>query len=161
MKTAQALLGVTNNSRNWLRMWSSDFSEAEATSSGGTATNPLAWQLAHIAAIQDEVYMIFAGKPGVVPASLRTLAGNASASPVPGTPFPPVNELWTLLDQTHANITALIEATPEGEFDSPPKSPHPFFKSLGQALYTIASNEAYHTGQIGALRKALGKKKIV
>lgn len=45
--------------------------------------------------------------------------------------------------------------------DRAPPVPHPFFHSLGQAIYEIALNEHYHIGQIAALRKLLGKARVM
>jgi hypothetical protein len=39
--------------------------------------------------------------------------------------------------------------------------PHPYCHALGQAIYEIALNENYHIGQIAALRKLLGKPRIM
>ena len=160
MQSRQALLGVTNGARAWLKMWASDFSETEARASAGTHANPLAWQLGHVACTQDFIYSLFTGKPGVVPESLHKTCGNACPEPTAATTFPSSPELWALLEKTQANIVGLIESSSESELDRPPLQPHPFFPSLGQAIHTIATNEAFHTGQVGVLRKALGKKRI-
>ena len=160
MQLRQALLNMTNDARGWLKMWADGFTEADAKSLGGTTTNPLAWQLGHIAATQQEVYMLFTGKPGIVPEPVRKICGTSCPEPTAATHYPPLSELWALLEKTQANIAGLIESSSESELDRPPLQPHPFFPSLGQAVYTIATNEAFHTGQVGVLRKALGKKRI-
>jgi hypothetical protein len=160
MHSQQALLGITKSAREWLRYWSSDFSEKEAVTSAGTGANPLAWQLGHIACTQDMVYSLFTGKPGVVPEAVRSLCGTSSPAPTEGTRFPPMAELWGLLERTQANVLQLIETASDADLDKPPVKPHPFFHTLGQSVYTIATNEAYHTGQVGVIRKALGKKPI-
>jgi len=82
------------------------------------------------------------------------------ASSTAATTLPPVAELWALLERTQASIVGLVESSSDAELDRPPLTPHPFFPSLGQAVYTVATNEAYHTGQVGVLRKALGKPRI-
>jgi hypothetical protein len=49
MELKDALRSISNDARGWLKAWARDFSEAEALQpgNGGTAPNPLAWQLGH------------------------------------------------------------------------------------------------------------------
>jgi hypothetical protein len=37
---------------------------------------------------------------------------------------------------------------------------NPYFHTLGQGVYEAALHENYHVGQIGALRKRIGKSRI-
>lgn len=156
----ETLLAIANSARNWLKMWAKDFTPAEATQAGGTAVNPLAWQLGHIACTQDDAYKLFSGKPGVAPQDLRAVCGNGCPLPTAGTRYPPLSELWDLLDRTQAQLVGLIEKSSEDDFERPPLKENPFFKTLGQATYDISLHENYHVGMIATLRKALGKKSI-
>jgi hypothetical protein len=65
-----------------------------------------------------------------------------------------------LLDVTHAQLLRELDQAAPGELDRPPREPNRFFRSLGQAVYEAALHENYHVGEIGALRKALGKPRI-
>ncbi len=160
MQVGQALVGISNDARGWLKAWAQDFTEAEARESGGTRTNPIAWQLGHIAASEDDVYMLFSGRPSNVPESVRSVCGTGCPPPSAATQYPPLADLWEILDRTHAALTRLAEEAGEADLDKPPLRENPFFKSLGQAIYEIALHENYHVGEIGTLRKALGKKKM-
>lgn len=160
MQIRPALIAITNDARGWLKAWAQDFDPSEATSSAGTRTNPVAWQLGHIAATQDDVYMLFTGKPGAVPADLRAVCGNSCPQPTAATLYPSLSTLWELLGRTHAQLVGLVEQASDADLDRPPLVENPFFKSLGQAVYEIALHEGYHVGMVATLRKALGKKKI-
>lgn len=61
---------------------------------------------------------------------------------------------------THAQLLSLLDQASDSGLDRPPREANPFFKSLGQAIYGAALHESYHVGEIGALRKALGKPRI-
>lgn len=161
MQLRQALLGISNDARGWLKAWALDFTDAEATSSAGTTTNPAAWQLGHIACGEDDVYMLFSGELSTVPEVLRAVCGTGCPAPTASTRYPLVVELWTLLDHTHANLIGLVDqARSDADFDRPAPKENPFFKTLGQGVYEIALHENYHVGEIATLRKALGKKRI-
>ncbi len=141
MELRQTLIAISNDARGWLQAWSRDFTEREAAENGpgGGRPNPLAWQLGHLACVEDEV---------------------CAPQPPPDTTYPPLPDLWALLERTHRRLLELVErATPE-DLDRAPRTPNKFFTSLGQAVYEVALHENYHVGEIGALRKALGKPGI-
>jgi len=84
---------------------------------------------------------------------------SSSAPPATDTCYPPLAELWTLLDRTHERLLGVLEGAP-GDLDRAPRVPNPYFRSLGQGVYEAALHENYHVGEIAALRKALGKARI-
>jgi hypothetical protein len=165
MDLKQTLLAISNDARGWLKTWGRDFTESEALepSAGSRAPNPLAWQLGHLACVEEDVAQLFGPgtpPPPLVPKSLRAVCATGSASPSADTRYPPLAELWTLLDRTHAQLLEVLENAAAGDLDRAPRVPNPFFRSLGQGIYEAALHENYHVGEIGALRKALGKPRI-
>ncbi len=80
--------------------------------------------------------------------------------PKADTEFPPVAELWTLLERTHKRLLDVLDAASPAELDRPPRVANPYFHTLGQGIYEAALHENYHVGEIAALRKALGKPRI-
>jgi hypothetical protein len=163
MELRQTLIAISNDARGWLRAWGRDFTDREAgeCGPGEGRPNPLAWQLGHLACVEDDVGLLFgAGEPALVPPKLRAVCATGGPQPPPDTIYPPLADLWDLLDRTHQRVIALVEsATPE-DFDRLPRTHNTFFTSLGQAVYDAALHENYHVGEIGALRKALGKPRI-
>lgn len=154
MELRQTLIAISNDARGWLQAWGRDFTEREAVESGAGdgRPNPLAWQLGHLACVEDDVGQLFGASDPLVPSKLRARCATGAPQPPPGTTYPPLADLWALLQRTHERLLGLVEsATPE-DFD--------FFTSLGQAVYEAALHENYHVGEIGALRKALGKPRI-
>jgi DinB family protein len=160
-----ALRSISNDARGWLKAWARDFSEAEASQpgDGGTAPNPLAWQLGHLACVEEDVASLFSEDSApapLVPAALRGVCATGAPSPNPQTRYLPLGELWTLLDRTHERLLAVIDAAEPADFDRPPRVKNPYFNSLGQGVYEAALHENYHVGEIAALRKVLGKPRI-
>lgn len=162
MDLKQTLRAISDDARGWLSTWARDFSEAEARQSGPGEgrPNPLLWQLAHIASVEDEVAWLFGASSRLVPADLRAVCASGSPAPTPATRYPQLADLWSLLDVTHAQLLRLLERATAEELDRPPRETNPYFRSLGQAIYEAALHENYHVGEIGALRKAIGKPKI-
>ncbi len=160
MRLQDALLGVTKGARGWLKAWAKDFTDEEATEGGTAGLNPIAWQLGHVAATQDDVYCLFTGDQTIVPKTIRGICGTGCPAPTAETTYPPISELWMLLERTQDRLIGLIKRSSEADFDRPPLKENPFFHSMGQAIYEIALHENYHVGTVAALRKALGKTAI-
>jgi hypothetical protein len=162
MELRETLIAISDDARGWLQIWSRDFTEGEATESGAGEgrPNPLAWQLGHLACVEDDVGQLFGAGGSLVPGELRAICTSGAPRPRADTRYPALPELWSLLERTHGRLLDLVRsATPE-DFDRPPRTPNRFFRSLGQAVYEAALHENYHVGEIGALRKALGKPAI-
>jgi hypothetical protein len=158
MEIRQTLIDISNDARSWLKTWAGGFTQEHASDSGGTKTNPIAWQLGHLACVEDDVFRLFTGERGIVPDDVRAVCASGCPTPTAATRYPPVSELWSLLDRTHGRLTELIEDA--DDFDSPPLEENRFFHSLGQAVYEAALHENYHVGEIATLRKALGLSPI-
>jgi hypothetical protein len=165
MELKETLRAISNDARGWLKAWARDFTEDEARGSIGDARapNPLAWQLGHLACTEDDVAGLFtAGAPPapIVPDSLRAVCATGSPSPTPDTTFPPLADLWTLLDRTHERLLQVLDAASPAELDRSPRVANPYFHHLAQGIYEAALHENYHVGEIAALRKVLGKPRI-
>jgi hypothetical protein len=165
MELKNTLRAISDDARGWLNVWAKDFTEAEALEPGpdGRAPNPLAWQLGHIACVEDDVAQFFSTHSAplsLVPPALRQVCGTGSPAPTGATRYLRLTELWPLLEQTHARLLDLLEAAQPADLDRGPRVANPYFHSFGQGLYEAALHENYHVGEIAALRKVLGKSRI-
>jgi hypothetical protein len=165
MELKDTLRTISNDARGWLKAWTRDFTEAEASEPCGDsrAPNPLVWQLGHLACTEEDVAGLFTlGPPPapLIPGSLRAVCATGSPAPTAETQYLPLGALWTLLDRTHERLLEVLEAASAAELDRPPRVANPYFHSLGQGVYEAALHENYHVGEIAALRKVLAKPRI-
>jgi hypothetical protein len=160
MEICRTLVDISNDARGWLKAWAGDFTEAEATRTVPGGPNPLAWQLGHLASVEDDVVALFSGAALEVPPALRAVVASGCPGPTAETRYPSLSELWVMLERSHARLVGLAEKATPADLDREPLTPNRFFRSLGQAIYEAALHENYHVGEIGALRKALGKQKM-
>jgi hypothetical protein len=162
MLITDTLRDISNDARGWLTYWTRDFTEAEARTAGAgdDRPNPLAWQLGHLACVEDEVGWLFGGVDRLAPSELQAICSTGSPPPSGSTPFPSMEQLWALLNATHTRLLEVLGQAGEEGLARPPRQPNPYFRSLGQAIYEAALHETYHVGEIGALRKSLGKARI-
>lgn len=165
MELKDTLVAISNDARSWLKIWGRDFTDREALqpTADPRVPNPLAWQLGHLACVEEDVAQLFSpGAPPspLVPGQLRAVCATGSAPPSPETRYLPLAELWALLDRTHAQLLRVLEDAGAADLDRAPRVPNPYFRSLGQGVYEAALHENYHVGEIAALRKVLGKPRI-
>lgn len=160
MELRQALIDISNDARGWLKSWARDFTEEEATQTVTGGPNPLVWHLGHLASVEDDVFTLFTGAAPKVPPALRAIVATGCPIPTTATRFPSLSDLWSMLDESHVRLLSMAETAAPGDFDRTPLVPNRFFRTLGQAIYEVALHENYHVGEIGALRRALGKSKI-
>jgi hypothetical protein len=163
MDAKSMLVAISDDARGWLKAWARDFSEAEARLPvpGNRAPNPLAWQLGHLACVEDDVAQLFTQETqpqSPVSAALRATCATGSPAPDHTTEYPSLPELWALLEHTHTRLLTILKAA--GDLDRPPRVANPYFHSLAQGVYEAALHENYHVGEIAAVRKALGKARI-
>jgi hypothetical protein len=158
MRSKEVILAMLKDARGWLDAWSEGFTDREARSSRGAHVNPLAWQLGHVAATQDDVIRLFSrdGR-GVVPDALRRTFGNGCPKPGPRTRYPSLATLRRHLKRTLATLSRLVSASTERGLDRKPRVENAWFRSLGHGAYEIALHEMYHVGAIAVLRRAWKK----
>ena len=165
MEVKDTLRAISNDARGWLKSWARDFTDDEARQPIGDsrAPNPLAWQLGHLACTEEDVAGLFAAGPvpaPLVPESVRAACSTGGPTPTGDTEFPPLAELWTLLERTHERLLEVLDTASPAELDRPPREANPYFQTLAQGIYEAALHENYHVGEIAALRKTLGKPRI-
>jgi hypothetical protein len=71
--------------------------------------------------------------------------------------YPPIAEIQRVFDAVHAQAVAELGKLTDEELDVPVEQPHPAFKTkLGSVEYS-PGHELVHNGQIGLLRRLMGK----
>jgi uncharacterized damage-inducible protein DinB len=136
-----------------------DFTEEQAKEAGD-GRKPLVWYLGHVIIARNGLLKLFAG--GGDEAVTREFAerfgrgsdGSADFSDAPGKAE--LLEIYTRIQERATEFVSTL--APEDMGREPDReAPHPLFKTLGMALTLNASHDAYHAGQIGVLRRAMGK----
>ncbi|MGH7534198.1 MAG: DinB family protein, partial [Gemmatimonadales bacterium] len=128
MELKETLVAISNDARGWLKVWARDFTEAEALQPAADprVPNPLAWQLGHLACVEEDVARLFGpneSTEALVPMSLLGVCATGSAPPGTDTRYPPLAELWTLLDRTHAGLLGVLEGAVAADLDRAPRVP--------------------------------------
>lgn len=73
---------------------------------------------------------------------------------------PPLAEIRATFDRVHAQVLEELPRFTETELDTPVEPPHAVFATRLGALFFCSHHEMIHAGQIGLLRRLLGKPPI-
>jgi uncharacterized damage-inducible protein DinB len=137
-----------------------DFTPEEAVSRAGDL-KPLVWYLGHIA--QTEVYFLrlFGETDVSLSEEHATRFGRGSDGSLDHSDASK-EELVALLDDLHARMKSLLSSLSEDDLSRAAgvEVAVPVFKRLGSAFSLVVAHCGYHAGQIGDLRRAMGKDSI-
>ena len=125
-----------------------------APPAGGNCAN---WVLGHIVTTRSALAALIGGEP-FMSADLDALYGRGSPPMVDVDKAVPFSELLQHYGRSNEQLqTFLAQATDEDLAKALPE-PHEILGStIGEALTALAFHEAYHAGQLGILRRVLGK----
>ena len=125
----------------------------------------IAWQVGHIAMAQfrlclERLRNLQPGDWDLIPKDfLRTFAkGTVPEDNV--TSYPPLNEIKSVFHRVHVAVLKQVPEYEGSDLEIPIRNPHPIFKTKKEALLFSAQHEMLHAGQIGMLRRLLGKAPI-
>ncbi|MFP6693781.1 MAG: DinB family protein [Pirellulales bacterium] len=125
----------------------------------------IAWQAGHIAMAQFRLCLerLRNLQPGdfdlISKDGMRRFSKGSEPDPDPSA-HPSPNELCATLARVHAAVMLEAPRYDGGDLKEPLKNPHPIFKTKLEALYFCSKHEMLHAGQIGLLRRLMGKPSL-
>jgi hypothetical protein len=123
----------------------------------------IAWQVAHVAAAQYGLCLMRVrgrepGDEAILPEAYFELFKRGS-QPMGADKSPPVAEIERVFDAVHKQSLAELADQTDAALDVP-VDPHPAFKTKLEAVEFASPHEFVHAGQIGLLRRLMGKPPI-
>jgi uncharacterized damage-inducible protein DinB len=120
------------------------------------------WQVGHLAFAQYRMalWRIRGEKPNdgeLLPAHYYLLFGANSTPDADPTKYPDASEIRSALDRIHKEVLRELASIAETELDQEVLHPHPFANTKMKAILWCAHHEMMHAGQIGLLRRQLGR----
>ncbi len=113
--------------------------------------NSLNWVLGHIAASRNDIHSLI-GAPPAWSAETAALYLRGSSGVTDGATARPVPEILDVLDRSTTTIKARLAEMPSTDFERKLEK-----GTVGERLAFLQFHESYHTGQVGLLRRLLGK----
>lgn len=125
----------------------------------------IAWQVGHIAV--GEYWLALVRTRGqrpedeaLIPMAFQQPFERFTTPSFDATKYPSVAEINAVLDRVHEQTIRELRDMDESELDKPILKPHSLVKTKLWALFWCAQHEAVHAGQIGLLRRQLGKPPV-
>ncbi len=122
----------------------------------------VAWQVGHLAFAQYRLPLLRMRGPRpddaalIAPAFLAQFGADTVPERDP-TRYPSPAEIRAVFDRVHERVMQDLAGHPEADLDNPITLPHPIAKTKRDTLFWCAHHELVHAGQIGLLRRLLGK----
>lgn len=125
----------------------------------------IAWQVGHLAF--GEYRMALDRLRGVRPEDANLISesfliqfGRDSVADADPAKYPSIAEIRAVFDRVHEQTLLELRAFPEEELDHAPTKPHRLATTKLECLRWCSHHEMVHAGQIGLLRRLLGKKYV-
>ena len=143
--------------RRMLAALAEDFTEEQARERVGDL-KPLVWYLGHIAVTENYLLSLYGGAESAVSKEHLQRYGRGSDGHADFSDASKA-EMLELLETLRTRMKELLTslAVEDAEREAPGEVGHPLFAKLGSAISLINAHNAYHAGQIGVLRRAMGK----
>jgi uncharacterized damage-inducible protein DinB len=125
-------------------------------------TTHVAWQIGHLAVSQYNLCLRrirgrTAADEALIPDSYIDLF-KLGSTPVAGAEnYPPIAEIRRVFDAVYEQSLAELARLSDEELEVPVEQPHPVFKTKLGAVDYASGHELVHNGQIGLLRRLMGK----
>lgn len=123
----------------------------------------VAWQVGHLA--MAEYRLALERLRGERPEDAEMISeeflaafGKGSTPTSDASAYPSPTEIRETAARVHDAVLREMEVADDDQLDSPSLRPHPLFTKKIEALFWCADHELTHAGQIGLLRRLLGKE---
>lgn len=125
----------------------------------------VAWQVGHMAFAQYRLALdrIRGERPedaAFVSPEFLSVFGRDSVPDRDASKYPAAREIRTVFDRVHEQVLLELPGLPESEWYAPTLKPHALFNRKLDALLWCSHHETIHAGQIGLLRRLMGKAPV-
>jgi DinB superfamily len=158
----QAAVERLEMARRRVKEFTGDLTPAEWFWQPAEYTTHVAWQVGHLAV--SEYNLCLRRVRGRTQADESLIPGafiehfKLGSQPVAGAEnYPPITEVKRVFDAVHAQALKELAALTDEDLDVPVEQPHPVFQTKLGAVDYASSHEMVHNGQIGLLRRLMGK----
>jgi uncharacterized damage-inducible protein DinB len=117
--------------------------------------NSLNWVLGHIAVSRDNALALL-DEPRLWTPQETAPYAQGGAGPAGPADARALSEILAALERSHAILKGRLETTSAADLDRPLEK-----ETLGARLAFLQFHESYHAGQVGLLRRLLGKEGVI
>ncbi len=139
-----------------------DLDEGDWFTRPAGAPTHVAWQVGHLAMAQFRLCLerlrdLQPGDRDLISKDFQRMHGKGSEAVANAADSPSPAEIRGVFDSVYQRVLEEIPAYAADDVNEPLKNPHPMFTTKRGALIFAAQHEMLHAGQIGLLRRLMGK----
>ena len=151
--------------RHYTQSLIEDIADKEWFRPPSEGTTHIAWQIGHLAMAEYGLGLFRMrgrqeGDADLLPSRFRKLFGKGTTPNPDPNQHPSPAEIREVLDRVHQQVLAELPQHTEAALDEPCDEPYALFATKLGALYFCSAHEMMHAGQIGLLRRSLGKRPL-
>ena len=125
----------------------------------------VAWQVGHLAVAEYGLGLFRQrgrreGDAELMTSAFRKQFAKGTTPNPHSTNCPTPQEIRQVLDRVHQQVLEELRGYTEAELDTPCEEPYALFPTKLGALFFCSAHEMMHAGQIGLLRRLLGKSPL-
>ncbi len=125
----------------------------------------IAWQAGHIAMAQfrlclERLRNLQPGDWDLIPKEFLKSFGKGTTPSADRSLYPEGTEILAVMCRVHEAVRIEVPKYAATDLTTPLRNPHPIFKTKLEALSFCAQHEMLHAGQIGLLRRLIGKSPV-
>jgi hypothetical protein len=129
------------------------------------ARTHVAWQVAHLAMAEYGLCLFRvrgrrAEDVALMPSEFRKQFSKGTIPNPDPNSNPPAHVILDVLNRVHEQTLKELSEYTDDQLDAPVDEPHSVFPTKLGALFFCAAHEMLHAGQIGLLRRLLGKEPL-
>jgi hypothetical protein len=158
-------IGQIEFARRYMLQLVAELPEDDWFSTPDGATTHVAWQIGHLAVAEYGLCLFRMrgrqeGDAELLPSSFRKQFSKGSQPSGDRARYPAPREIREILDQVHAQAMRELPGYSAADLDQPAEEPYAMFPTRLGALIFCSMHEMMHAGQIGLLRRSMGKSPI-
>ncbi len=148
--------------RKYTRGLLEDLSDGDWFRQPAEGVTHIAWQVGHVAMAQYRLVLerVRGARPDdgalISQDFLVRFARGSVPDPDPAV-NPPIGDILSAFDRVYDQACRELATYNDAELETPPLNPHPLLNTKLDALFWSARHEVLHAGQIGLVRRLLGK----
>jgi uncharacterized damage-inducible protein DinB len=162
MKDAERIKWLLASGRDWLLKLIEDFSDKEmlAQPTAGRGNHAL-WVLGHLAWTDGGILYGYVKKGQANPLNdWSGLFGMGSQPVADAGKYPAKAEILARWDKIRQEVNDTLGGLSDEDLARPTGADLEMFKTVGNSLAALAIHQAFHTGQVSAVRRTLGKAAV-
>jgi hypothetical protein len=164
MRAKDVVKSVLATTRDTMKMYLGDLTDADMTVRPVPSANHIAWQLAHL--IAGEKHLLEGELPGAVypplPPAIAELGNERTGKVDPAAGYLPKTQYLEWFDKLRGVTLAAVDKLADSDLDTPTKGPMAkYAPTLGDLLVMTANHTLMHAGQFTVVRRALGKPVVM